>query len=124
MARDLFSRAARARTFRLKPRRDDWQQRQRWLAWGALLTLLPGLLLLPVIGFLLISPRFAHARVLGAVLVALIALCEVLGVPRLARCLYREFDLLAALAFGALVLLLVILMYTGIFLVSFFFGPG
>jgi len=121
MSRDLISRAGRTKSFLLKPRRTQWEQKQRSLAWGALLTLVPGMLLLPVIGFLLIAPRFAHAHILGGFPVGVFLVCEFLGVPRLARCLYGEFDLLAALAFGALVLLLVMLMYTGIFLVSFFF---
>ncbi len=117
----VLARAARSKPFLLKTRRDDWQQRQHNLAGGALLTLVPALALLPVIGFMLVAPRFPHARSVGAVVLALLAVCEVLGVPRLARCLYGEFDLLGALAFAALVLLLVILMYTGIFVVSFFF---
>ncbi len=124
MARGDFLRLARGtrgKPFLLKPRRTDWQQRQHSLVWGALLTLIPALALLPVIGFLLVSPRFPHTRPLGAVVLGICAVCEFLGVPRLARCLYGDFDLLGALAFAALVLLLVILMYTGIFVVSFFF---
>ncbi len=105
----------------LKSRRTDWQLRQHGLLWGALLTLVPALAVLPVIGFMLVSPRFAHSRPVGAVLLGAFAACEFAGVPRLARCLYGEFDLLGALAFAALVLLLVIFMYTGIFVVSFFF---
>lgn len=120
MARDSLSRALHSKTFLLKPRRTEFE-RQACLGWGALLTLAPALALLPVIGFLVVAPRFAHARVLGALLLGVIAVCELQGVPRLARCLQGEFDILGALAFGALVLLLVLLMYTGIFLVSFFF---
>ncbi len=107
----------------LKSRRNSWQQRQHWLGWGALLTLVPGLGLLPTVAFLVVSPRFVHARFVGSVLLAGIALCEAMGSVRLARCLRAEFDLLSALAYGAIILLLVILMYTGIFLVSFFFLP-
>ncbi len=122
MARDALSRALHGKSFRLKPRRTELEQRLASLRWGALLTLAPALALLPVIGFLLVAPKFSHARILGSVLLLLIAVCEFKGVPRLARCLQGEFDILGALAFGTLILLLVLLMYTGIFLVSLFFG--
>ena len=121
MARDYLSRARSGKTFLLKPRPTNLQQRERWLPRLMSGERLWALALLPVIGFLLVAPRFAHARIVGAVFLGLFAVCEFLGVPRLARCLYGEFDLLGAVAFGALVLLLVILMYTGIFVVSFFF---
>ncbi len=118
----VLARAARNKKFLLKTRRTDWQQRQHSLVWGALLTLVPALGLLPVIGFMLVAPRFSYARPTGAMLLGIFGFCELVGVPRLARCLYGEFDLLGALAFASLVLLLVILMYTGIFIVSFFFA--
>ncbi len=124
MPRDYLSRAARSRPVLLKPKPDRWKQRQRWLATGTALTLIPGLLVLPVAGFLVISPRFPQARLIGVILVAAFVACEIFGIPRLVRCLYKEFDLISALAFGALVVLLVILVYTGILLVSFFFSAG
>src|SRR5512142_822724 len=118
MRRGFLLRSTYGRPFLLKPRRRPWQQRQHWLGWGALLSLPAALALLPALAFLVVSPRFAHARILGGALVALIAWAEVAGVARLARCVRGEFDLLSALGFGALILLLVILMYTGIFLAS------
>ncbi len=123
MRRDLSFRAMQAKPVLLKSRRNSWQERQHWLGWGALLTLVPGLGLLPTVAFLVVSPRFLHARFVGFVLLAGIAVCESLGIARLARCLRAEFDLLSALAFGAIILLLVVLMYTGVFLVTFFFLP-
>ncbi len=123
MRRDLSYRVMRAKPVLLKPRRHSWQQRQRWVAWGALLTLPAALALLPDVAFLVLAPRFAHARLLGYIALVAIAACEVMGIARLARCFRGEFDLASALAFGALILLLVILMYTGIFLVSFFYLP-
>jgi hypothetical protein len=55
----------------------------------------------------------------GVLLLAVMAISGALGVARLIRCLRGEFDLLSALAFGALVLVFVIVMYTGIFLAGF-----
>ncbi len=123
MTRDVLSRALRGKTVVLKPkpRRTELERRLSCLRWGALLTLAPALALLPVIGYLLVFPKFPHARLLGGGLLLIIAVCEFKGVPRLAHCLQGEFDILGALAFGALILLLVLLTYTGIFLVSFFF---
>ncbi len=109
--------------FLLAPRRSSWQRRQSSLGWGALLSLPAALALLPTVALLVVTPRFAHARPLGVFLLAGIAVSEAKGIARLARTLRAPFDLLSALAFGALVLLFVILMYTGIFLVSFFFAP-
>ncbi len=121
MGRDSLSRALQGKTFRFKPHRTELQRRLSYLRWGALLTLGPALALLPVSAYLLAAPKFVHARILGSGLLLLIAICECKGVPRLARCLHGEFDILGALAFGTLILLLVLLMYTGIFLVSFLY---
>ena len=117
-----FRHAPREKPFLLKPRRSSGQQRQRWLAWGALLAVPPALALLPVLGFLVVTPRFLHARALGVVLLAAIAGAEVRGTAWLVRCVRGEFDLSSALAFGVLVILFVILMYTGIFLAGPFFA--
>ncbi len=109
------------KTLLLEPRRSPWQQRQHALVWGTLLTLPVALALVPVLIFLLLSPRFAHAQAVGFVLLAFITVSESVGVAKLARCLRGEFTILSALAFGALLLLFFMLMYTGIFLASFFF---
>ncbi len=119
MTRHAFSRALHAKSVVLVPRPTNLERRQASLRCGAILTLVPALTLLPVVG-LVVTPRFAHARVLGGLILTLIIISECKGLPRLAHCLHDEFDNTGALAFGALILLLLLLIGAGILLVSFF----
>lgn len=99
-------------------RRLTWAERERALYLGAPLTVFPALAFLPVVALLILSPRFAHARPLGIVLVPLILMCVGSGILRLARCLQHDFDIISFMAGGTLVVLFVILIVSGVFLAT------
>ncbi len=93
------------------------RQRQRLVFTGAPLALIPALAFLPALAYLVITPSVRHALLIAAVLFPLLAVAELVGLFRLILCcVSRPFDLLTAFAFGALVVLLVIAAYTGLFL--------
>lgn len=97
----------------------DWRGRERLLFWGAPLAIIPALLFLPAFVALVFAPRVSHA-IVWSVLVFPILLCaEVAGIWKLARgCVEPPFNLLTMLSFGAMLVLLVIVTYTGVFLVA------
>lgn len=98
----------------------SWRQRERWFYWGAPLAIGPALIFLPAFVSLVIEPRVKHAQLFSAVLFPVLAVLEFMGVQRLARCcVERPFNLLTMLSFGAIVVLLVIALYTGLFLATF-----
>lgn len=89
------------------------------LFWGAPLAIIPALLFLPAFVVLVFSPRVSHAIVWRAVLFPALLGAEVAGVWKLARgCVEQPFNLLTMLSFGAMLVLLVIVTYTGMFLVA------
>ena len=93
--------------------------RQRLVFVGAPLAIVPALAFLPALAYLVITPTMPHSGVLAAVLFALFAVCEVLGLLRLVRCcVTRPFDLITVFAFSALLAILVIATYTGLFLAA------
>src|ERR1700740_3512641 len=97
----------------------DWHSRERLLYWGAPLAILPALLFLPAFVALVFSPRVGHATVGASILFPLMLASEVSGVWKLARgCVERPFTILTMLSFGAMLVLLVIVTYTGVFLVA------
>ena len=97
----------------------DWRSRERMLFWGAPLAILPALLFLPAFVALVFAPRVAHARIWASVLFPLMLVAEVAGVWKLARgCVERPFTILTMFSFGAMLVLLVIVTYTGVFLVA------
>lgn len=95
----------------------DWQQRERLLYWGAPLALAPALAFLPAIVHLVMEPAISHSTIWAVVLFPLLALSEYLGLSRLVRCCVgRPLDLLAMVAYGVIMVLLVVAIYTGLFL--------
>jgi hypothetical protein len=96
-----------------------WKERQRLVFVGAPLAIVPALAFLPALAYLLITPSLPHSMLLASIVFPLFAVCEVLGLVRLVRCcVTRPFDLLTAFAFSALLVLLVIAAYTGLFLAA------
>ena len=97
----------------------DWRSRERLLYWGAPLAILPALLFLPAFVDLVFAPKVVHATLWASILFPLMLAAEVSGVWRLARgCVERPFTILTMFSFGAMLVLLVIVTYTGVFLVA------
>jgi hypothetical protein len=91
--------------------------RQRLVFVGAPLAVIPALAFLPALAYLVITPSVPHATLIAALLFPLLAVAEAIGLFRLVRCcVSRPFDLLTAFAFSALLVVLVIAAYTGLFL--------
>jgi hypothetical protein len=93
-----------------------WRQREDALVWGAPLVVIPALAFVPLLVSFLFDPAFHHARVVGVILLPLLAIAEVSGLSRIARCFAREFDVLSVLAGGVVVILVVIAMCSGVML--------
>jgi hypothetical protein len=94
-----------------------FKERERAFLIGAPLAIVPALLFLPAITFLIIFPRIAHGRVLGAVVLPACAIVGSFGLWKLALgAVQRPWGIFNVLSFGALVVLLVIAGYTGLFL--------
>ena len=97
----------------------DWRSRERLLYWGAPLAIVPALVFLPAFVALVFSPRVSHAIVWCTVLFPILLAAEVTGIWKLARgCVEPPFNLLTMLSFGAMLVVLVIVTYTGVFLVA------
>jgi hypothetical protein len=97
----------------------NWRERERLFYWGSALAVGPALIFLPAFVVLVFQPRIRHATLWASLLFPLLALAEFLGVFKLVRgCVARPFTLLTVLSFGALFVLLVIAVYTGVFLAA------
>jgi hypothetical protein len=97
----------------------NWRQRERLFYRGAPLAIVPALAFLPAFVVLIFSPRVSHARIWAMVLFPCMAVAEFFGVYKLARgCVERPFNLLTMLSFGAVLVVLVIVTYTGVFLAA------
>jgi hypothetical protein len=94
----------------------SWRHRETALVWGVPLVLFPALAVVPVAVSLLIYPSFTHARIVGLALLPVIAACEIKGIASITFSLSDEFDLLSVIAGGAVVVLVVIAMCTGVLL--------
>jgi hypothetical protein len=95
----------------------DWRRRERLFYGGAPLAIFPALALLPAFVFLVFSPRVPHATVWAVIVFPLIAVAEFFGLYKLARGSgERPFSLLTMLSFGVMLVLVVIVTYTGILL--------
>src|SRR5436309_3417601 len=98
----------------------DWKRRERLLLTGAPLAVVPAFAFLPALVYLVISPRIAHGHSIAIALFPSLILAEVIGISRLARCLLpRYFDLITFFALVAMIILIVIATYTGLFLAAF-----
>jgi hypothetical protein len=94
-----------------------WKERERTFYVGAPLAIVPALGFLPAVMFLVVVPKFAHGRAVALVLLPILGLASSFGLWKLAiSAVQRPFGILNALSFGALLVLLVIASYTGLFL--------
>jgi hypothetical protein len=94
-----------------------WKQRERAFLISAPLAIVPALAFLPAITFLIVFPRIAHGRAIGFLVVPACAVLSSVGLWKLALgAVQKPWGLFNALSFGALVVLLVIAGYTGLFL--------
>jgi len=97
----------------------DWRGRERLLYWGAPLAIVPALLFFPSFVVFVFSPRVSHAIVWSAVLFPVLLAAEFAGMWKRARgCVEPPFNLLTMLSVGAMLVVLVIVTYTGVFLVA------
>jgi len=95
----------------------DWKERERAFFIGAPLAIVPALGFLPAIMFLIVTPAIRYAKLAAALVLPLLALAGSLGLWKLAAgAVERPFTILNVLSFGALIVLLVIAAYTGLFL--------
>jgi hypothetical protein len=95
-----------------------WTRRKSLLA-GVPLTIVPALAFLPALAYLVITPVTHHASVLAVLTFPIFAVAEAVGIGLLASVIVRRpFDLLTVSAFAALLALLVIAAYTGLFLAA------
>lgn len=94
-----------------------WKERERAFFVGAPMAIVPALGFLPAIMFLIVAPAIRHAKLAAALILPALALAGSFGLWKLAiGAVERPFNILNVLSFGALVVLLVIAAYTGLFL--------
>ena len=94
-----------------------WRERERAFYLGAPLAIVPALGFLPAVMFLLVAPKVAHGRAIAGVVLPALGLVSSFGLWKLALgAVERPFGILNALSVGALLVLLVIAAYTGLFL--------
>jgi len=87
---------------------------------GAPLAILPALGFLPAVIFLVAVPRIPHGPALACLVLPGFALAGGCGLWKVALgAVERPFNVLNALSFGALLVLLIIAAYTGMFLALF-----
>jgi hypothetical protein len=97
----------------------NWRERERLFYWGSVLAIVPALAFLPAFALLIFHPTIHHAVVWASLLFPVLGISEFFGVLRLVQgCVERPFNLLSMLSFGALLVLLVIATYTGVFLMA------
>ncbi|MGA3087657.1 MAG: hypothetical protein ABSD75_03540 [Terriglobales bacterium] len=93
------------------------RERERAFLVGAPLAIVPALIFLPAVTFLIIFPRIPHGRIVGLFVVPGCALASGLGLWKLALgAVAKPWGIFNVLSFGALMILLVIAGYTGLFL--------
>jgi hypothetical protein len=96
-----------------------WRERERLLYLGSTFSLVPALLFLPLFVALVFHPIMAHASVWALILFPILGIAEFFGVVKLVQsCVARPFSLLTMFSFGAFFVLLVIAVYTGVFLAA------
>jgi hypothetical protein len=92
------------------------RKRQRLVFLGAPLAIIPALVFLPALAYLVITPSVSHATLIAYLLFPILAVAEITGLFWLVLCcISRPFDLLTAFAFSALLVILVVAAYTGLF---------
>jgi hypothetical protein len=97
-----------------------FKERERAFFIGAPLAILPALGFLPAVVFLVIVPSVGHGRGWACIVLPAFALAGGFGLWKLALgAVERPFNILNALSFGGLLVLLIIAAYTGMFLALF-----
>ena len=93
------------------------KERERAFMIGAPLAIVPALVFLPAVTFLIIFPRVGHGRAIGLVVLPACELAGSFGLWKLATgAVQKPWGIFNVLSFGALLVLLVIAGYTGLFL--------
>ena len=93
------------------------KERERAFLIGAPLAIIPALGFLPAVMFLIVFPHIAHGRLIGSLVVLMCALAGSLGLWKLALgAVQKPWGIFNVLNVGALLVLLVIAGYTGLFL--------
>jgi hypothetical protein len=93
------------------------KERERAFMIGAPLAIVPALVFLPAVTFLIVFPQVAHGRTIGLCVVPACALASCFGLWKLATgAVQKPWGIFNILSFGALLVLLVIAGYTGLFL--------
>jgi hypothetical protein len=94
-----------------------WKERERAFYVGAPLAIVPALAFLPAIRYLVIAPSFARGPQLALVLLPVLALPSSIGLWKLAiSVIQRPFGILNVFSAVALMVMLIIAAYTGLFL--------
>jgi len=94
-----------------------WKERERAFYIGAPLAIVPALGFLPAVMFLVVVPKVVHARLIAVALLPILGVASSFGLWKLAiSAVQRPFGILNALSLGALLVLLIIASYTGLFL--------
>jgi hypothetical protein len=93
------------------------KERERAFMIGAPLAIVPALVFLPAVTFLIVFPQVAHGRAIGFVVLPVCALASSFGLWKLAMgAVEKPWGIFNVVSFGALLVLLVIAGYTGLFL--------
>jgi hypothetical protein len=93
------------------------KQRERNFFIGAPLAIIPALSFLPAIVFLIVFPRIPHARLIGTIAIVACAVLGSLGLWKLALgAVEKPWGIFNVLNVGALIVLMIIAAYTGLFL--------
>ena len=96
---------------------DDLKHRERAFLIGAPLAVVPALCFLPAVTFLAVFPRIAHGRIVAAFALPLCMFAGGVGLWKLAvGAVQKPWGILNVLSFGAVVVVLFISGYTGLFL--------
>ncbi len=93
------------------------KERERAFMIGAPLAIVPALGSLPAVTFLIFFPQVTHGRAIGLLVLPACALASSFGLWKLAMgAVEKPWGLFNVLSFGALMVVLVIAGYTGLFL--------
>jgi hypothetical protein len=95
----------------------QYKERERAFLIGAPLAIVPALVFLPAVTFLIVFPRVPYGRAIGLVVLPACAVVGGFGLWKLALgAVQKPWGIFNVLNFGALLVLLVIAGYTGLFL--------
>jgi hypothetical protein len=93
------------------------KDRERAFLVGAPLAIVPALVFLPAVMFLIVFPQVAHGLMIGLLILPFCALASSFGLWKLALgAVQKPWGIFNVLSFGAVLVLLVIAGYTGLFL--------